>query len=499
MDKVAPKAELTDRDKLVTMIGILTAMLLAALDQSIVTPAMPTIGGSLGDPQYLPWIVTSYLLTATAVAPLYGKVSDIYGRRATIYAALGLFLLGSVAAALAPNIFVLILARGVQGLGGGGLFAMSQILIGDLLPPRERGRYAAWISGMWAVAGIAGPLLGGTLAEWHWQSIFWLNLPLGLVAMVVINEPLKKLQIAARAHRLDYLGAGLVVVATGLLLLVLNWGGVEYAWTSPQVLGLGVLSVVLFIAFGIRLTRAAEPLVSLEVLSNPIVLAGSFAMFMVAAANVGLAVYLPVYAQAYLGLSPAGSGYALLGFLLGTTVGAAFSGRLTMRIVHVKRLAVIGSVVAAIGFIVLGLLASQTSIIVLEIVLVVLGVGLGATFPVTTVSVQNGVDQMHLGVATGMLTFLRSLGSALGVAVLGAIALGYGVPLGAEVGGQVMHVADAFPFAVLFYGMAAMMAAAVVINALMPHKALRGSMEPAAPRGDSGLAPRSIAATSRGR
>ena len=300
--------------------------------------------------------------------------------------------------------------------------------------------------------------------------------------MWVINEPLKKLHIAARAHKLDYIGAVLVVVATGLLLLALNWGGVEYAWASPQVLGLAVVSIVLFVACGIRLTRAAEPLVSLEVLSNKIVLAGSFAMFMVAAANVGLAVYLPVYAQAYLGLSPAGSGYALLGFLLGTTVGAATSGRLTMRVVHVKRLAIGGSLVAAAAFIVLGLLASQTSILVLEVVLIILGLGLGATFPVTTVSVQNGVDQQHLGVATGMLTFLRSRCSALGVAVLGAIALGYGVPLGAEGGaGQVQHVADAFPFALLYYAMAAMMLAAAVINALMPHKALRGSNERAAP------------------
>jgi EmrB/QacA subfamily drug resistance transporter len=482
MDKVAAPAELTDRDRTVTMIGILTAMLLAALDQSIVTPAMPTIGGDLGDPQYLPWIVTAYLLTATAVAPLYGKVSDIYGRRGTLYAALGLFLVGSVIAALSPNIFVLIGGRAVQGIGGGGLFALSQILIGDMLPPKERGRYSAWISGMWAVAGIAGPLLGGTLAEWHWSLIFWLNLPLGVVAMIVINNPLKKLHTAARAHKLDYPGAVLVVVATALLLLMLNWGGATYPWTSPVILGLGAVSLVLFVAFGFRLTRAAEPLVSLEVLSNKIVLAGSFGMFMVAAANVGLAVYLPVYGQAWFGLSPAGSGYALLGFLLGTTVGAMFSGRLTMHVVHVKRIAVIGAVVSGLGLIVLGLMASQTSLVVLEVLLEVIGIGLGATFPVTTVSVQNGVDQKHLGVATGMLTFLRSLGSALGVAVLGAIALGYSIPLGAEAGGlKASRVTDAFPFSVLFYTLAAMMLAAAAINALMPHKPLRGRAETPAP------------------
>ncbi len=474
MDKVIPVPELTDRDRAVTMIGILTAMLLAALDQSIVTPAMPTIGGDLGDPQYLPWIVTAYLLTATAVAPLYGKISDIHGRRSTLYAALGLFLLGSLMAALAPNLFVLIGARAVQGLGGGGLFALSQILIGDMLPPRERGKYAAWISGMWAVAGIAGPLLGGTLAEYYWPLIFWLNLPLGIIAMVVINKPLKKLAMPARAHRLDGWGSALLVIATAALLLMLNWAGSTYAWTSPQIVGLGAISVLFWIGFGVRLSRASEPLVSLEVLSNRIVLLGCLAMFVVSAANIGLAVYLPVYGQAYLGLSPAASGYALLGFLLGTVAGATLGGRLTLRVVHVRRISITGAVISGLALIAAGLLAEQTSIIVLEAVLVIVGVGMGMTFPVTTVSVQNAVDQKHLGVATGVLTFLRSLGSALGVAVLGAIALGYGIPLGGEAGGKAFHVTDAGPFAVLYFAMAAMMFAAAVLNALMPHKALRG-------------------------
>lgn len=474
MNKAVPTTELSDRDRSITMIGILTAMLLAALDQSIVTPAMPTIGGQLGDPQYLPWIVTAYLLTATAVAPLYGKISDIYGRRRTLYAALILFLAGSVISALSPNIFVLIGGRAIQGIGGGGLFALSQIIIGDMLPPRERGRYSAWISGMWAVAGIAGPLLGGTLAEWNWSLIFWLNLPLGAIAMIVINNPLKKLHAVTRAHKLDYLGSLLLVVATALLLLMLNWGGAVYPWTSPVIVGMGVVSLALWIAFGIRLSRAAEPLVSLEVLSSPIVLAGCFAMFMIAGANVGLAVYLPVYGQAWFGLSPATSGYALLGFLLGTTVGATFSGRLTMRVVRVKIISIVGATVSGLALIALGLLASQTSLIVYEALLVVIGFGLGTTFPVTTVSVQNGVDQQHLGVATGMLTFLRSLGAALGVAVLGAIALGYGIPLGAEAGGSLPHVTDTFPFAVLFYANAGMMFAGAIITALMPHKQLRG-------------------------
>ena len=479
MEKALPSAELTDRDRSITMIGILTAMLLAALDQSIVTPAMPTIGGALGNAEYLPWIVTAYLLTATAAAPLYGKISDIYGRRGTLYAALGLFLVGSLMAALAPNMFVLIAARAVQGTGGGGLFALSQILIGDLLPPRERGRYAAWISGMWAVAGIAGPLLGGTLAEYDWSLIFWINLPLGAIALLVINQPLKKLATRPRAHRLDIPGAALLVIATSALLLVLNWGGISYPWSSPQVLGLLALSAVFWIAFATRLSRAKEPLVSLEVLSNPIALAGCFGMFMVAAVNVGLSVYLPVYAQAYLGLSPAGSGYALLGFLLGAVAGATLGGRLTLRVVHAKRIAITGAAIGGLALIAAGLMASEKSLVELELVLTVIGIGMGMTFPVTTVSVQNAVDQRHLGVATGMLTFLRSLGAALGVAVLGAILLAHAIPLGHGAEGRMFHVADPRPFAVMYYAMAAIMLVATAIYAVMPHKELRAKHEPA--------------------
>src|SRR5262245_13367091 len=463
------------------MFGILTAMLLAALDQSIVTPAMPTIGGGLGNADYLPWIVTSYLLTATAVAPLYGKISDIHGRRGTLYAALGLFLLGSLIAALAPNIFVLIGARAVQGLGGGGLFALSQIVIGDLLPPRERLRYASWISVMWAVAGIAGPLLGGTLAEVNWSLIFWLNLPLGAIAMLVINRPLKKLAIAGRKHQLDVWGAVLLVIATSVFLLVLNWGGTTYPWTSPQVVGLLLLSLLFWTAFGVRLSLAGEPLVSFEVLSNRIALAGCFAMFLVSAVNVGLTVFLPVYAQAYLGLSPAASGYALLGFLMGAVVGATIGGRLTLRVVYAKGIPIVGSAISSFALITAGVMVGQKSLLALELVLLLIGIGMGMTFPVTTVSVQNAVRQAHLGVATGMLTFLRSLGGALGVAVLGAIALGHGIPLGAEAGRHFFPVSDPEPFAVLYYTMAAIMLAATAIYGLMPHKVLRGRPEPGAP------------------
>jgi MFS family permease len=327
---------------------------------------------------------------------------------------------------------------------------------------------------------MSGPILGGTLAEYYWPSIFWINIPLGALAIAIIDKPLRKLPLVARPHQPDVLGAVLLVAATSALLLMLNWGGSIYPWSSFEILGLAAISLIFWVAFGLRMWRAVEPLVSLEVLSNRIVLMASSAMFLVQAANVGLTVYLPVYAQAYLGLSPARSGYALLGFLLGTVVGATISGRLVPRVTRIKFVAACGAALSGVAFIAAGALAAQTSVITLEILLILIGVSMGMAFPVTTISVQNGVDQMHLGVATGTLTFLRSLGSAIGVAVLGAIALGHGIPLGAETAsGQVTRVANADAFSMLYYAMAAMTLTGGLIYALMPHKPLRGRESPA--------------------
>ncbi|MDW6023053.1 MDR family MFS transporter [Mesorhizobium sp. BAC0120] len=473
---------LTEREKNTIIGGVLLSMLLAALDQTIVAPAMPTIAGALGHADYLPWIVTAYLLTATAMAPLYGKLSDIHGRRPIIYAAILIFLAGSLISAMAPNMFVLILGRAVQGLGGGGLFALSQTVIGDLVPPLERARYAAWISGTWAVASIAGPLLGGTFAEHlHWSLIFWINIPLGLVAMAIINAPLKKLPVAGRRHAIDSLGALLLIAATSVLLLALNWGGSEYPWLSTEILGLVACSALLWAAFGRRLLKAAEPLISLEVLGNRIVLAGTLSMFLLQGANVGLSVYLPVYLQSYLGLTAAESGVALLGLLLGTVAGATTSGRLIPHFRHYKRIALLGSVFSMICLGLLGLLAGSASLAIVELLTICVGMGMGTGFPVATVSVQNAVDHGHLGVVTGVLTFLRSLGGALGVAALGAVALGYGLPLVGEGMRGAAHVVSAAPFQTIFLVSAGLMLASFVAVVLMPEIPLRGSHQDAAP------------------
>lgn len=475
---VKTDAPLSEGEKNAIIGGVLLSMLLAALDQTIVAPAMPTMARLLGHAEYLPWIVTGYLLTATAVAPLYGKISDVHGRRPTVYAAILIFLVGSLVSAMAPNMLVLIVGRAIQGAGGGGLFALAQTVIGDLVPPRERARYTAWISGTWAVASIAGPLLGGTFAEHlHWSLIFWINIPLGLVAMAMINKPLKKLPIVAKHHRIDGLGALLLVAATALLLLALNWGGSEYPWMSREILGLLACSAVIWSFFALRLLRAAEPLVSLEVLGNPIVLAGTLSMFLLQAANIGLAVYLPVYLQSTLGLSASASGTAMLGLMLGTVAGATLSGRTIQRFVHYKRIAMIGVGFAILCLGVLSLVAGHASLLTVEILTTCIGLGSGTTFPVATVSVQNAVDQAHLGVATGVLTFLRSLGSALGVAILGAVALGYGLPLASE-GVQAAGAAvEAAAFVMIFLAAAAMLLMALVALGLMPEKPLRGHPE----------------------
>lgn len=479
---IAATSPLTESEKNAIIGGVLLSMLLAALDQTIVAPAMPTMARLLGHAEYLPWIVTAYLLTATAMAPLYGKISDVYGRRPTLYAAILIFLAGSLVSAMAPSMLVLIVGRAIQGAGGGGLFALAQTVIGDLVPPRERARYAAWIAGTWAVASITGPLLGGTFAEHlHWSLIFWINLPLGLLAMAIINKPLKKLPIAAKHHRIDGLGAVLLIAATALLLLALNWGGSAYPWLSREILGLLACSTVIWAAFALRLMCAAEPLISLEVLSNPIVLAGTLSLFLLQAANIGLAVYLPVYLQSIVGLSASESGMALLGLMLGTVAGATFSGRTIPRFVHYKRIAMIGVSFAIVCVGVLSLVAGHASLLVVEILTTCIGLGSGTTFPVATVSVQNAVDQAHLGVATGVLTFLRSLGSALGVAILGAVALGYGLPLAGEGAHSAGAVASAEAFTMIFLVAAVILLMALAALGLMPEKALRGHPETAAP------------------
>ena len=419
-----PSAPLLDHAQIRTiMVGVVLAMLLGALDQTIVATALPTIGRELNDVQNLSWVVTAYLLTSTAATPLYGKLSDVHGRRAMLLLAIAIFLGGSVACAVSRNIFVLIGARALQGLGGGGLLSLGQTIVGDVVAPRERGRYQAYFAAIFVTSSIAGPALGGIFAEHlHWSFVFWINLPLGAAAYLLTNRVLKLLPRYERPHRLDWLGAFLMSVATVLLLLALSWGGTTYPWNSLEIIGLLFASAIGWVLFGFRLASAPEPFIPLELLANSVVRDGVIGCFFAVGVVVGLAVFLPLYFEAMLGFTAGQSGLALIVFMGATVAGAMTSGRVMMRVAHYKRSAVIGLAVSVPAMLVLAL-RPALPFLATEVVLFVAGVGIGTIFPIATTALQNAVPLHQLGTATAILNFFRSLGGAFLVTGFGAILL----------------------------------------------------------------------------
>jgi len=407
------------------VIGILLAMLLAALDQTIVATALPTIGRELGDPEQLPWVVTAYLLSSTAVTPLYGKLSDIHGRRLVLLVGIGTFVLGSLACALAPSMAVLIVARAFQGLGGGGLISLAQTIVADVVAPRERGRYQGYIAGVFVTSSVAGPVLGGFFAEHlHWSMIFWINLPLGLVAFLMTNRVLRRLPRHERPHRLDLLGAVLMALATVMLLLALSWGGQRFPWSSAPVVGLILGSALMWLLFVVRLWTAIEPLLPLPVILNPVVAAGTATACWAMGVFIGLSIYVPIYMQSVLRLSASASGLAMIALMGGTVTGATISGRVMMHVRHYRRLPVAGLIVAALAVLALAFRPAGLPLVLIEVLLAAIGLGVGTVLPVTTVAIQNAVELHQLGTATASMNFFRSLGGALLVAAFGAILLG---------------------------------------------------------------------------
>ncbi len=433
------KPALSEADIRSIIIGIMLAMFLAALDQTIVATAMPTIGRELGDVTHLPWVVTSYLLASTAVTPLYGKVADIHGRRVTLLAGIVIFIVGSVACALASSLWLLVVARFVQGLGGGGLISMAQTIIGDMVPPKERGKYQVYIASVFFSSSLLGPVLGGVISEaLHWSVIFWINLPLGLFAYLMTDKALKRLPRHERPHKLDFLGAGLMTSATVTLLLALSWGGVHYPWASTPILGLVGLSALLWIAFAMRLKTAEEPLIPLAILANPVVRMGTIAAGFGMGTFIGLTIYLPLYFETVAGLSAANSGMGLIPLTCGTVIGATASGRAMTLLKHYKRVPMAGLCIALIGTALLIAFAGRMSLIPFGIVLAVISLGFGTLLPVATVSIQNAVQPHQLGTTTATANFFRQIGGALIVAVFGAIVLG-GIGAGSGVTAETLR------------------------------------------------------------
>lgn len=419
------RAPLSQADVRAIFYGLMLAMFLSALDGTIVATAMPTIGRELGDVAHLPWIVTAYLLASTAATPLYGKFADMHGRRVTLLTAIAIFVGGSIACALSPNLPALALSRALQGLGGGGLLALSQIIIGDLVAPRERGRYQVYFGIVFASASVLGPALGGVFAELlHWSWIFWINAPLGLVTLALVNARLKRLPRFERRHRLDILGALLMTAATCSLMLAINWGGVSYPWSSMPVVGLFVASLVLWVAFGVRLATAIEPLIPPQVLKDAVVATGTVAGSLVMGTYVGLTVTVPIFFETGLGLSARESGLALVPFMVGVPIGATLSGRAMAALDHYKRVPLAGLALATLSQAAIALFATRGPFWLTEGLFLLVAIGLGTAFPVTTVAIQNAVRPHHLGTATANMNFARQLTAAIVVAIFGAIALG---------------------------------------------------------------------------
>jgi EmrB/QacA subfamily drug resistance transporter len=407
------------------IIGILLAMFLAAVDQTIVATALPTIGRDLGDEHLLSWIVTAYLLTSTAVTPLYGKLSDIVGRRAMLLTAIAIFVAGSVLCAVSPTMTILIIARAVQGVGGGGLISLAQTIIADVVTPAERGRYMGYVSGVFVASSVLGPVLGGVFSEYlSWTAVFWVNLPLGFAAWAITARALAKLPRHERPARLDVTGALLMIAFTVSLLLALSLGGVRFTWGSTEIATLFAAFVVLLGLFIWRQVRAEEPLLPPAMMLHKVVGAASIASTFSMMAFIALATFLPTFFEAARGASAGQSGLMLMPMTCGTVVGATYGGRFMVRVRHYRVIAVVGLALSAVGILVLALLPADIPYVAIAICLFAVGAGIGPGFPVATVAVQNAVEPWRMGVATGSLNFVRSLGGAVGTAIFGAVIIG---------------------------------------------------------------------------
>jgi EmrB/QacA subfamily drug resistance transporter len=482
---IAPKAPLTPGEVRTILMSLLLTMFLAALDQTIVATALPTIGRQFGDVSNLSWVITAYLLASTAVAPVFGTLSDIYGRRAMIITALSLFIAGSILCALAPNMPVLILARGLQGLGGGGIMPIVQTVISDVVSPRERGQYQAYFSGVWMAAGIGGPVLGGIFAEHlHWSMIFWINVPLGIASLAMLLPKMAKIPVFHRRRRIDWLGGVLLMASAVVFMLVLTWGGNRYLWLSPTIMAMVGASVALALAFVWQSGKADEPFLPLSLLGGTVVpyamLAGGFAL----GAMLGLTVHLPLYYEVVYHLSASEAGLGLIPLAAISTFGAAFAGRTMARVKHYKRVAIIGTSCATL----MGI-ALTTTVLPLWALLALqsgFALGLGTAFPVSVVSIQNSVARSQVGTITGALNFFRALMASFTVAAFSAIllmALGADISLVGEHRGPVNSIPAAdmiIAFRYVFGAATAMIACAALCMVLMEEKPLAGPAKPVA-------------------
>ncbi|MFD5031401.1 DHA2 family efflux MFS transporter permease subunit [Streptomyces sp. NPDC058220] len=417
----APGEGQNPRTVLVAIGALLMGLLLAALDQTIVSTALPTIVSDLGGLEHLSWVVTAYLLASTAATPLWGKLGDQYGRKKLFQTAIVIFLIGSALCGIAQNMPQLIGFRALQGLGGGGLIVLSMAIVGDIVSPRERGKYQGLFGAVFGATSVLGPLLGGFFTEQlSWRWVFYINLPIGVVALLVIAAVLH-IPVRAAKHTIDYLGTFLIASVATCLVLVASLGGTTWAWGSGQIIGLAILGVVLLAVF-IRVEgRAAEPVLPLRLFRLRTFTLIALISFIVGFALFGAMTYLPTFLQVAQGVTPTMSGVRLLPMVLGLLITSTVSGQLVSRTGRWKVFPILGTGITAVGLLLLHQLTATTGVWEMSGYLFVFGAGLGLVMQVLVLVVQNAVSYQDLGVATSGATFFRSIGASFGVAVFGTI------------------------------------------------------------------------------
>jgi EmrB/QacA subfamily drug resistance transporter len=423
MTTTAPAAGQTQyshRQILVIMSGLMLGMLLAALDQTIVSTALTTISRDFHRPDLYSWVVTSYLLTSTVTTPLYGKISDLFGRKRIFQFAIVVFLIGSILSGLSQNMYQLIAFRAVQGLGAGGLMSLAFSIVGDVIPPRDRGRYQGYFGAVFGASSVLGPLIGGFLVDYaSWRYVFYVNIPIGIVALVVINRVLRLDHKPRRAH-IDWLGALLLVVGMSLVLVGVQQAGSKAAITSAAVT-YAVVGLILVVAFVGWEVRATEPILPLRLFRNKVFAVANALGLITGAVMFGAIIFLPQYLQTVRGVSPTLSGLRLLPLLAGVLLASIGSGQLISRRGTYKKYVIAGTAITTVGIGLLTRITVTTNAVVFSAMIFVVGIGLGLFMQTLVLAVQNAIDPADMGVGTSAVTFFRTLGGAIGASVLGAI------------------------------------------------------------------------------